>query len=296
MGISNKLEIVIPLFQPNSSRLNRISSFKKSGTYLERDKKNSRRMAQCLRLICFLTIVVLVFVDIYCTFRAVWTRFVPMNQDFNLQNIDEKYYSLWKRCRQGTSLNEMCDNYGSRISGTGSGKVLAWRSLMMITVIELIFAASCCLLSLECVLLTQRKKLMAISTGILCLTSGLLMMIVCIWNTAEMLVTLDQNLLSASYNSDRFNRDSYKPTPGEGLVLSYLSSVFSIIVAAFSFCWAEEDDVEEDMQSVGTRRPSMPMSMLSGYPNTKFVPNPQPTVYMSDPRQSGGNMDADGYI
>ena len=53
------------------------------------------------------------------------------------------------------------------------------------------------------------------------------------------------------------------------------------------------------------------MSMLSGYPNTKFVPNPQPTgekfhfnsrhpikysVYMSDPRQSGGNMDADGYI
>jgi len=265
-----------------------------------------------------------------------------MNQDFNLQNIDEKYYSLWKRCRQGTSLNEMCDNYGSRISGTGSGKVLAWRSLMMITVIELIFAASCCLLSLECVLLTQRKKLMAISTGILCLTSGLLMMIVCIWNTAEMLVTLDQNLLSASYNSDRFNRDSYKPTPGEGLVLSYLSSVFSIIVAAFSFCWAEEDDVEEDMQSVGnnqratllsaisgiagipgiaapsvyqkarmgdrpsresqmfslggTRRPSMPMSMLSGYPNTKFVPNPQPTVYMSDPRQSGGNMDADGYI
>ena len=35
---------------------------------------------------------------------------------------------------------------------------------------------------------------------------------------------------------------------GEGLVLSYLSSVFSIIVAAFSFCWAEEDDVEEDMQ------------------------------------------------
>ena len=52
------------------------------------------------------------------------------------------------------------------------------------------------------------------------------------------------------------------------------------------------------------------MSMLSGYPNTKLVPNPQPTgkfnlnaqppikysVYMSDPRQSGGNMDADGYI
>ena len=69
--ISNKLEIVIPLFQPNSSRLNRISSFKKSGTYLERDKKNLRRMAQCLRLICFLTIVVLVFVDIYCTFRYV---------------------------------------------------------------------------------------------------------------------------------------------------------------------------------------------------------------------------------
>ena len=58
---------------------------------------------------------------------------------------------------KGTSLNEMCDNYGSRISGTGSGKVLAWRSLMMITVIELIFAASCCLLSLECVLLTQRQ-------------------------------------------------------------------------------------------------------------------------------------------
>ena len=28
-------------------------------------------MAQCLRLICFLTIVVLVFVDIYCTFRYV---------------------------------------------------------------------------------------------------------------------------------------------------------------------------------------------------------------------------------
>ena len=32
-------------------------------------------MAQCLRLICFLTIVVLVFVDIYCTFRYVSVNF-----------------------------------------------------------------------------------------------------------------------------------------------------------------------------------------------------------------------------
>ena len=72
--ISNKLEIVIPLFQPNSSRLSRISSLKKFETYLERDKKNLRRMAQCLRLICFLTIVVLVFVDIYCTFRYVTVK------------------------------------------------------------------------------------------------------------------------------------------------------------------------------------------------------------------------------
>ena len=68
-------------------------------------------MAQCLRLICFLTIVVLVFVDIYCTFRYVSDNFgsgyiafyaILMPQIFdllaNIVQVHHEQFSFWVWC------------------------------------------------------------------------------------------------------------------------------------------------------------------------------------------------------
>jgi len=266
-------------------------------------------MAQCLRLICFLIIVILVFITIYTTYGAAWTRFVPQSAAGGLANNDEKYNTLWRRCRQASaSINEVCDMYGSRNSGTGTSTVLAWRSLMMCSIVLLIAAASCCLLSLECVLLTHQKKLMGVTTSILCVSAGIFILIVCVWNTIS---ELHPYYARISETGGLYHRgdvsDAYEATPGDGLVMSYLSSAFSFIIAILAGCWASDDDSADDAAtSIGTRRPSMPMSMLSGavpgaYPaanTTKYVPDnfsrAQPAAYMADPRQS--KLDDEGYI
>ena len=53
-------------------------------------------MAQCLRLICFLTIVVLVFVDIYCTFRYVSVNFGSWYIAFLCNSYASKFWSTRK--------------------------------------------------------------------------------------------------------------------------------------------------------------------------------------------------------
>jgi len=308
-------------------------------------------MAQCLRLICFLIIVILVFITIYTTYGAAWTRFVPHSAAGGLANNDEKYNTLWRRCRQASaSINEVCDMYGSRNSGTGTSTVLAWRSLMMCSIVLLIAAASCCALSLECVLLTHQKKLMGVTTSILCISAGIFIMIVCVWNTITELHPYYANYSETGglYKSRSDVSDAYEATPGDGLVMSYLSAAFAFIIAILSGCWATDDDTSDDAATsigmpratllsaisgiagipgiaapsvyqrarngerpsresqmlLGTRRPSMPMSMLSGavpgmYPaNQKYVPDnfsrAAPAAYMADPRQT--KLDEEGYI
>merc|ERR1712023_279445 len=127
-------------------------------------------------------------------------------------------------CRQASaSINEVCDMYGSRNSGTGTSTVLAWRSLMMCSIVLLMAAASCCLLSLECVLLTHQKKLMGITTSILCSTAGVFILIVCVWNTISELHPYYAKYAEGGYRRGDIS-DAYEATPGDGLVMSYLSS------------------------------------------------------------------------
>ena len=77
-------------------------------------------MAQCLRLICFLTIVVLVFVDIYCTFRYVsvnvgsqyimihhfYAILMPQNFDLlpNTVQVHHEQFSFWVWCSRFEGL------------------------------------------------------------------------------------------------------------------------------------------------------------------------------------------------
>ena len=58
-----------------------------------------------------------------------------VNLFFSFPRYDQrtKYNTLWRRCRQASaSINEVCDMYGSRNSGTGTSTVLAWVSYHVI--------------------------------------------------------------------------------------------------------------------------------------------------------------------
>jgi len=148
---------------------------------------------------------------------------------------------------------------------------------------------------------------MGVTTSILCISAGIFIMIVCVWNTITELHPYYANYSETGglYKSRSDVSDAYEATPGDGLVMSYLSAAFAFIIAILSGCWATDDDTSDDAAtSIGTRRPSMPMSMLSGavpgmYPaNQKYVPDnfsrAAPAAYMADPRQT--KLDEEGYI
>jgi len=229
-------------------------------------------MAQCLRLICFLTLTVVVFLDIWVSFGATWV--VGIQGEQRMQN-NQKVESLWNHCDlQPNYKSEQCDTLFSSIGGPSidGGKYLVWRAMTIISVLSFAASAACCLLSLDCVLMTDSKRWAALSAGFFSLFSGMLLSITAVWYSIDMTTrNVGFSSISGGGRSSLSTRvDIYDQRPGPGLIFAYIMALIAVVVGACLIIYSRDEECYEP--DIGNaRRPSMPMSMISGFPNRQTV-------------------------
>jgi len=61
--------------------------------------------------------------------------------------------------------------------------------------------------------------------------------------------------------------DEYRPTPGAGLIFSYIIGIVSIVMGVVIMCYSSDEYSDPTLMDDydDGRRPSMPLSMISGY-------------------------------
>jgi len=222
----------------------------------------------CLRLLCFLAIVLMVFIDIYIAFSAEWKRDLAVSgTGNNPQNTMQYILTLWNDCNiPPTTRQIICDGYYARIGGgTAPAHVVAWRAIMVVSIILLIISGGLALLSLDCVQMSEAKKKMAVLSGILVIVGGNLIHIVAVWFTILHLPIGGTRGDIGAFVGSRIDLDVYDATPGAGLIFGYVLSYVAIIVGILLICYSSDTyDLEEyETETVGLPRHTL-MSAAAG--------------------------------
>jgi len=272
--------------------------------------------------------MVIVFVDIWVSFGATWV--VGIQGEQRMQN-NQKVESLWSHCdRQPNYKSEQCDTLFSSIGGPSvdGGKYLAWRAMTVISVLTFAASAACCLLSLDCVLMTDSKQWAALAAGSFSLFSALLLAVTAIWYSVDMSTrNIGYGSIGGAGRSALSTRvDIYNQRPGPGLIFAYIMSVAAVVVGACLIIYSNDEDCYEPdvgngmpratlMSAVSgltmvpgiaapgayqkaqtrqrgsyestravsqARRPSMPMSMISGFPRQTALRKQSEAQFLSE--------------
>ncbi|CAG5100115.1 Oidioi.mRNA.OKI2018_I69.XSR.g16850.t1.cds [Oikopleura dioica] len=271
------------------------------------------------RLVCFLTLMVIVFVDIWVSFGATWV--IGIQGEQRMQN-NQKVESLWSHCDlQPNYKSEQCDTLFSSIGGPSvdGGKYLAWRAMTVISVLTFAASAACTLLSLDCVLMTDSKQWAALAAGSFSLFSGLLLAVTAIWYSVDMTTrNIGFNGFNGGGRSALSTRvDIYNQRPGPGLIFAYIMSLAAGVIGACLIIYSNDEDCYEPdvgnavsgltmvpgiaapgaYQKAQTRqrgsyestrgisqarRPSMPMSMISGFPRQTALRKQSEAQFLSE--------------
>ena len=146
------------------------------------------------------------------------------------------------------------------------------RAMTVISVLTFAASAACCLLSLDCVLMTDSKQWAALAAGSFSLFAALLLAVTAIWYSVDMSTrNIGYGSIGGAGRSALSTRvDIYNQRPGSflylnqtwpdylgpGLIFAYIMSVAAAVVGACLIIYSNDEDCYEPDVGNGMRRVS----------------------------------------